>query len=194
MRSEASKIKQLQQEGYDVYYPHARISVTPALGDSDVLKKNVLRRVEELRGKDSGDDMGIVLIGYGDQVYAQQMEAIMDGIGRYLKIKTDIDTVAYAFCGKLADYSGTPVVESINEVFKLEKQVLVIPVLLGVDEMLQVNTIQAGINALETPSKVRFRPDAVLRDKKVNEWVIDSVQEALQRTRTAGSKVVPAKT
>ncbi|MCC7490414.1 MAG: CbiX/SirB N-terminal domain-containing protein, partial [Gammaproteobacteria bacterium] len=150
MRTQAKAIKQLQNEGFDVYYPKARVAMTPALSDSEVLKKNVLRRVNELKGQDSGEDMAIVLVGYGDQVYGQQMSDIMEGIGRYLKIKTDIDTVAFAFCGKLTDYSGAPVVEVINEVLDLEQQVLVVPVLVGVDEMLQVNTIQAAVNAVPT--------------------------------------------
>ena len=148
MRSEAKTIKQLQNEGFDIYYPRARVSMTPAL--SEVLKKNVLRRVEALRGSDSGEDMGVLLVGYGDQVFGQQMEEMMEGIGRYLKIKTEIDTVAYAFCGSLTDYSGAPVVEAINEVLELEKEVLVVPVLLGVDEMLQRDTIQAAVNAVAT--------------------------------------------
>jgi sirohydrochlorin ferrochelatase len=162
MRSEAKVIKQLQNEGFDVYYPKARVSMTPVLGE--VLKKNVLRRVEALRGDDSGEDMGVLLVGYGDQVYGQQMEEMMEGIGRYLKIKTEMDTVAYAFCGKLTDYSGAPVVEAINEVLELEKEVLVVPVLLGVDEMLQRDTIQAAVNAVETASRVRYKQDAVLPD------------------------------
>jgi hypothetical protein len=194
VRSEARRIKQLQQEGYDVYYPHARITVTPAMNESEVLRKNVLRRVLALKGKDSGENMGVVLVGYGDQAFGQQMEGIMSGIGRYLKVKTDIDNVGYAFCGKPADYQGTPVVEAINEMFKLDKEVIVIPVLLAVDEMLQTNAIQGAVNAVETPSKVRFKPDSLLPDKGINDWVIERVQEASQRIHEAGTKTVPAKT
>lgn len=192
MKSDTKTIKQLQNEGFEIYYPRARVSMTPALNQSEVLKKNVLRRVEALRGKDSGEDMAVVLVGYGDQVFGQQMEEMMEGIGRYLKIKTEIDTVAYAFCGKLTDYSGAPVVEVINEVLELEKEVLVVPVLLGVDEMLQLNTIQAAINAVSTSSKVRYKQDAVLPDREVNKWVIEKVQEAGQRIVDAGGKTVPA--
>ena len=192
MRSESKTIKQLQNEGFEIYYPKARVSMTPALNQSEVLKKNVLRRVEALRGKDSGEDMAVLLVGYGDQVYGQQMDETMEGIGRYLKIKTDIDTVAFAYCGKLADYSGAPVVQAINEVLELEQQVLVVPVLLGVDEMLQRDTIQTAINAIPTSSKIRYQQDAVLPDPNVNAWVLDKVQEAVQRIVDAGGKTVPA--
>ena len=56
--------------------------MTPALNQSEVLKNNVLRRVEALRGEDSGEDMAVLLVGYGDQVFGQQMEETMEGIGR----------------------------------------------------------------------------------------------------------------
>jgi hypothetical protein len=146
-----------------------------------------------LKGQDSGENMGVVLVGYGDQAFGQQMESIMSGIGRYLKVKTDIDNVGFAFCGKPADYQGTPVVEAINEMFKLDKEVIVIPVLLAFDEMLQTNAIQGAVNAIETSSKVRFKPDALLPDKGINDWVIERVQEASQRIHEAGTKTVPAK-
>ncbi len=192
IKSEAKAIKQLENEGFDIYYPRARVSLAPAFSDSEVLKKNILRRVGELKGEDSGEDMSILLVGYGDQVYGQQTEAMMESIGRYLKIKTDIDTVAFAFCGKLTDYSGAPVVEAIKELLELEREVLVVPVLLGVDEMLQVNTIQAAINAVPTSSKVRYRPDAVLPDAEANKWILEKVREASQRISDAGGKTVAA--
>ncbi len=192
MKSESKVIKQLQNEGHEIYYPRARVSMTPALNQSEVLKKNVLRRVEALRGEDSGEDMGVLLVGYGDQVFGQQMEEMMEGLGRYLKIKTEMDTVAYAFCGNLTDYSGEPVVEAINELLELEREVLVVPVLLGVDEMLQLNTIQAAINAIPTSSKVRYKQDAVLPDPQVNAWTLEKVQEAVQRIQDAGGETVPA--
>lgn len=192
MKSDSKTIKQLQNEGFEIYYPRARVSMTPALNQSEVLKKNVLRRVESLRGEDSGEDMAVLLVGYGDQVFGQQMEETMEGIGRYLKIKSEIDTVAYAFCGNLTDYSGAPVVEAINELLELEQEVLVVPVLLGVDEMLQRDAIQAAINAIPTASKVRYKQDSVLPDPKVNEWVLEKVEEAGQRIVDAGGKTVPA--
>lgn len=192
MRSEAKAIKQLQNEGFEIYYPRARVTMTPALSDSEVLKKSVLRRVNALKAEDSGEDMAVLLVGYGDQVYGQQMEELMESLGRYLKIKTEIDTVAFAFCGKLTDYSGTPVVESIKETLELEQEVLVVPVLVAADEMLQVNTIQAAINAIPTASKVRYKPDAVLPDPEVNEWIVEKVGEAVERSRNAGGATVPA--
>jgi hypothetical protein len=190
VRSAAGQMKQLEKEGFEIYYPLARISVTPSLNEGGSLKKNVLRRVLALQGEDSGDDMGVLLVGYGDQAYGQQMQAIMEGIGRYLKIKSEIDTVGYAFAGDLVDYSGEPVVKAIQEILDLEEEVIVIPVLLGIDEMLQVNTIAAAVNAIPTSSRLRYKPDAVLPDPKVNEYVIRIVQEGVERIHQAGADIV----
>jgi hypothetical protein len=183
VRSQAKALKQLQNEGFDIYFPKLRVNLTPSLDEGNLLKKNVLRRIEELQAGDSGEDMAVVLVGYGDQQFGNQMEVLMENIGRYLKIKTDIDTIAYAFCGDVVDYSGEPVVEVINEVFELEDEILVVPVLLGVDEMLQTNTIQAAINAITIQSKIRYQADSILPDPKVNEWLIEKVGEALDRVR-----------
>jgi len=183
VRSQAKALKQLKNEGFDIYFPKLRVNLTPSLDDGNLLKKNVLRRVEALQAGDSGEDMAVVLVGYGDQQFGNQMEVLMENIGRYLKVKTDIDTVAYAFCGDVVDYSGEAVVEVINEVFDMEEEILVVPVLLGVDEMLQTNTIQASINAITIQSKIRYQGDSILPDPKVNAWLIEKVGEALERLR-----------
>ncbi len=196
MRSDAGQVKQLEKEGYDIYYPRTRVSVAPALNEGGALKKNVLRRVQELQKDDDGEDMGVLLVGYGDQAYGQQMQETMENIGRYLKIKTDMDTVAYAFCGDLVDYSGEPVVKAINEVLDLEEEVLVVPVLLGIDEKLHVNTIEAAVNAVPTASRIRYAPTAVLPDPKINAWVEQQIVAAVVRVNAAGGdivgKVIPA--
>jgi len=190
VRSDAGQMKQLEKEGFEVYYPYARVSVTPALSEGNVLKKNVLRRVLALQGDDSGDDMGVLLVGYGDQAYGQQMQEIMEGIGRYLKIKSEIDTVGYAFAGDLVDYSGEPVVKAIHEILDLEEEVLVVPVLLGIDKMLQVNTIEAAVNAVPTSSRLRYKPDSVLPDAKVNEYIVRIVREGVERIHQAGGDII----
>jgi hypothetical protein len=182
-RSDLKTLKKLKNEGYDIYFPKLRINLTPALDRSNVIKKNVLRRVKELQGNESGEDMAIVLVGYGDKKYGSQMEALMSKVGRYLKIKTDIDTVAFAFAGNVVEYSGDQVVRVIKEVLDLEEVVLVVPVLLSVDEMIQTNSIQAAINFIEQQSKVRYQPTAMLPDPKVNNWVVTKVTDVLGRLR-----------
>ena len=191
MRSESRVLQGLRNDGYELHFPKARATLTPALATSEALKKNVLRRVEALRGADDGEKLGVLLVGYGDRKYGQQMEEIVQGIGRYLKVQTPMDTVAFAFCGELVDYSGEPVAKALNEVLAVEEQVLVVPVLLGNDEKLQRDAIQAAIGAIDTPARVRYSPDAILPDPAVTQWVVDKVDEALKRVQGAGGAMVP---
>lgn len=191
MRSESRVLQGLRNDGFEVHFPKARATLTPALASSEALKKNVLRRVEALRGADDGEKLGVLLVGYGDRKYGQQMEEIVQGIGRYLKVQTPMDTVAFAFCGELVDYSGEPVAKALNEVLAVEEQVLVVPVLLGNDEKLQRDAIQAAIDAIDTPARVRYKPDAILPDPAVTQWVLDKVDEALKRVQGAGGAMVP---
>jgi len=69
--------------------------------------------IEALRGADDGDRLGVLLVGYGDRKYGQQMEELVQGIGRYLKVQTPMDNVGFAFCGELVDYSGEPVAKAL---------------------------------------------------------------------------------
>lgn len=192
MRSAARAVEGLRNEGYEIYPPRARTTITPALATSEALKKNVLRRVEALRGDDDGGQLGVLLVGYGDRKFGQQMEDLVQGIGRYLKVQTPMDTVGFAFCGELVEYSGEPVAKALNEVLELEERVLVVPVLLGIDERLQRDAIQAAIEAIDTPARVRYVADAVLPDPAITKWVVDRIDEALQRVREAGGAMVPA--
>ena len=192
MRSEARALQGLRNDGYEIYKPRARATITPALATSEALKKNVLRRVEALRGEDDGEKLGVLLVGYGDRKYGQQMEELVQGLGRYLKVQTPIDTVGFAFCGELVEYSGEAVAKALNEVLELEEQVIVVPVLLAVDEKLQRDAIQAAIEAIDTPARVRYRPDALLPDPAIGKWVVEKVDEALERVRDAGGAMVPA--
>ena len=95
-----------------------------------------------------------------------------------------------AFCGDLVDYSGEAIVEAIHDVLELDEEVLVVPVLLGVDEMLQTNTIEAAVNAVPTSSRIRYEPTSVLPDSKVNEWIVKQVQAAVDRAHDAGGDIV----
>jgi len=190
-RSDASRIKELESQEHEIYYPLAKISVTKALGTSVALKKNVLNRVITLQGGDPGDELGVLLVGYGDGVYGQQMQEIMDGIGRYLKIKTYIDQVAYAFCGEYLDFSNKPIADAARELLAAKEEVLVVPVMIGNTEFLQVNTIQAAIDSIDASSRTRYVPTAVLPDEEIGEWVAERIQYGIDRIGQAGGNTIP---
>jgi sirohydrochlorin ferrochelatase len=170
-------IETLTKEKIEIYRAKARVTVTPNLDFTTMLKKNVLRRVKEL--SDGSGNEGLVLVAYGDKDYNQQWEEMVDEIGRFLKIKLDIDTVAYAWCGYLVNYSTEPTEKAIEQVFELEDKVLVVPLLVAFDPYFQLEIIETATKNVENSDNVVYKPDAILPDDNLNKLVIEITNEVV---------------
>ncbi len=163
--------EQLAKEKIEVYRPKARVSITPPLDYTTILKKNVERRVTAL-SKDA-DNEAVLLVAYGDEQYNQQWEELVDEIGKYLKVKTGHESIAYAWCGHLVRYSTEPTKNGIAKLFELEDNVVVVPVLVANDPYFQNDIIQKACDEVENSSHVLYVQDAILPDDNLNQWVID---------------------
>ncbi len=183
INSDPKVLKTLEKEKIDVYRAKAKITISPTLDFTTLLKKNVLRRVKALTEKAAGssEDNGVVLVAYGDKEYNQQWEEMMDKIGRYLKIKLNIDTVAYAWCGHLVNYSTEPTEKAIEKVFELEDKVLVVPLLVAFDPYFQEKIIGAATKNVANSHNVIYEPDAILPDENLNQWIIKIADEIVER-------------
>ena len=173
------KIKQeLKKEEIEIYKPNARVTITPPLDYTTILKKNVARRVDKI--STDPDNEAILLVAYGDEQYNQQWEEMVEEIGKYLKIKTGHESIAYSWCGHIVMYSSDPTTEGIEKLFELEDNVIVIPVLVANDEHFQGEIIQNGVDAASNPKHVKYVQDAILPDANLNQWVIDITKETLE--------------
>lgn len=161
----------LAKEKIEVYRPKARVSITPPLDYTTILKKNVERRVQAL-SKDASNE-GVLLVAYGDEQYNQQWEELVDEIGKYLKVKTGHESIAYAWCGHLVRYSTEPTKNGIAKLFEMEDNVVVVPVLVANDPYFQKDIIQKACDEVENSSHVLYVQDAILPDANLNQWVID---------------------
>lgn len=167
-----------ERENIEVYRAKAKVTVTPLLDFTTLLKKNILRRVKAL--DENTENTGVVLVGYGDKSYNQQWEEMMEELGRYLKIKANIDTVAYSWCGHLVDYSPDPTTQAVNKIFELEDRAMVVPLLVAFDKNFQIDIIQKSIDISENAAKVLYEPDAILPDENLNNWVVDIVAQTME--------------
>jgi hypothetical protein len=161
--------KELAQEEIEVYKAAANVTITPPLDYSTLLKKNVEKRVEAL--SQDADNEAVLLVAYGDADYNQQWEEMVDEIGKYLKIKTGHESIAYAWCGHLVGYSTEPTLKGIEQLHELEDNVIVIPILVANDSYFQNDIIQTACDMAE--GNVLYKQDAILPDNNLNEWVID---------------------
>lgn len=164
-----SKDYMIGKEKIDVYKANARVTITPPLDYSTILKKNVERRVKAL-SKDPENE-GVLLVAYGDSDYNQQWEEMVDEIGKYLKIKSGHESIAYSWCGHLVSYSPEPTVKGIEQLLELEDNVIVIPILVGNDPYFQKDIIQKAVDMVK--GNILYKQDAILPDANLNQWIID---------------------
>lgn len=166
----------LKKEKIEVYKANARVTITPPLDYTTILKKNVERRVNAL-SKDAENE-AVLLVAYGDADYNQQWEKMVDEIGKYLKIKTGHESIAYAWCGHLVGYSIDPTLNGIQKLHELEDNVIVIPVLVANDPYFQKDIIQKACDMAE--GKVLYKQDAILPDPNINQWVVDISSQTVE--------------
>ncbi|MFD1551762.1 cobalamin biosynthesis protein CbiX [Putridiphycobacter roseus] len=170
--------EELAKEKIEVYNPKANVTITPPLNYTTLLKKNIERRVMAL--SESAENEAILLVAYGDEQYNQQWEEMVEEIGKYLKFKTGHESIAYAWCGHIVRYSSEPTTEGIEQLLKLEDNVIVIPVLVANDEFFQGEIIQNGVDASSNTSAVKYKQDALLPDENLNAWVIDITNQTVE--------------
>lgn len=159
----------LKKEKIEVYRAKAKVTITPPLDYSSILKKNIARRVKSL--SENSENEGVLLVAYGDEKYNQQWEEMVEGIGKYLKIKTGHEDIAYAWCGHLVRYSTEPTVNGIKKLQELDDNVIVIPVLVANDSYFQDEIIQTAVNEVKVGDNVKYIQDAILPDVNIENWV-----------------------
>lgn len=177
--SSDAKIKaELAKEKIDVYRAKAKVSITPPLDYTSILKKNIARRVKAL--SKNSENEGVLLVAYGDEQYNQQWEEMVDEIGKYLKVKTKHEDIAYSWCGHLVRYSTEPTKEGIIKLLEYNDNVVVIPLLIANDPYFQNNIIQKAVDEVKTGDNVLYVQDAILPDANVDNWVKDIAIETVE--------------
>lgn len=164
-------LEMLKLEKIERYTPKAATVLTPNLDFPDLLKENVLRRVQALSRVPAEE--GLVLIAYGDETYEKEWAALLNTVGDHVKQHTGIDSHSHGWCGHIAHYDPAKTTQAIAEVLQAKKRAVVVPVLVAHDENFQIKIIGNGIARIpDHQARVVYRPDAILPDAKVEEWVI----------------------
>jgi hypothetical protein len=175
-KSDPNSLENLKIEKIETYDGKARCHITPLLDFTDILQKNMLRRVASL--SKNPEKEGLVFIAYGDEAYNAEWSALMDSIGNFVNRKIGINSYSYGWCGHLVHYDPSKTTDAIEKVLKQREKAIVIPVLVAHDEMFQIRIIGDGIKAVENHAdQVVYKPDAILPDENVENWVIDIVDQ-----------------
>lgn len=175
-KEDPNSMEMLKIEKIERYTPKAHTYITPLLDFTDILQKNILARVRVL--SKNPKEEGLVLIGYGDETYDKEWGDLFDNVAEYVKQDLGITRHSYGWCGHIAHYNPDETTSAIEKVLENKETAIVIPVLVAHDEMFQVKIIGDGVKKIENyRERVLYRPDAILPDKNVENWVVNSVQK-----------------
>jgi CbiX len=179
-KDDPKSIELFKIEKMERYTPEAKVHIAPLLDFTDILKKNVLNRVKEL--SIDPNEEGLVLIAYGDKTYNTEWSGLMKDVAGYVQQNTGIKEYSFGWCGHIAHYSPDSTTLPINDVLKKKKAAVVVPVLVAFDEMFQVKIIGGGIEKVTgSKDRVKYKPDAILPDKNVEKWLIQTSREFTNR-------------
>lgn len=188
LKEDPHSVQQLKIEKIERYTPKAKPHITPPLDFTDILQKNLLRRVRDL-SRDPAHE-GLVLIGYGDETYDKEWVELFDKVAGYVRERTGIEGYSYGWCGHIADYKPEETTTAINAVLKSARTALVIPVLVAHDEMFQIKIIGDGIAKVPgNKERVIYKPDSILPDVNIERWVINITEEYVNKIQTRVSRV-----
>ena len=175
-KEDPKSIEALKIEKIARYTPKARTEITPLLDFTDILKNNIARRVKALSTNPAEE--GLAMIAYGDEDYTKEWSALMNEVGDHVKAEVGIPVHSHGWCGHIAHYDPNYTTEAIDKVLETQKRAIVMPVLVAHDEMFQVQIIGDGIDKVkDSKNRVVYKPDAILPDPGVDQWVIDISQE-----------------
>lgn len=179
-KEDPHSMEMMKLEKIERYVAKAKTHITPLLDFTKILEQNILRRVLELSVDPANE--GLVLIGYGDEDYEQEWIDLFNTIADSVKLKAGITEHSYGWCGHIAHYDPNETTKAVETVLKKKKNAIVIPVLVAHDENFQIDIIGGGISKVaDNKTRVIYKPDAILPDAGVEQWVIDIVAEYIEK-------------
>ncbi|MEQ1628375.1 MAG: CbiX/SirB N-terminal domain-containing protein [Nitrospira sp.] len=187
LKEDPHSMQQLKIENIQRYTSKATPHITPPLDFTDILQKNLLRRVTALSHNPA--DEGLVLIGYGDETYDKEWVDLFDKAAGYVRQHTGIAGYSYGWCGHIANYKPEETTAAINTVLKHARTALVIPVLVAHDEQFQIKIIGDGIAKVpDNKNRVLYKPDSILPDPNIERWVVSVTDEYVRKIQPQVSR------
>jgi sirohydrochlorin ferrochelatase len=177
-RTEAFSKANLSSENIKCYTPKAKVVIAPLLDFADVMRQNLGRRIRSL-SRNAAEE-GVVLVAYGSEPYNAEWVDFMDEIRGDLREDLGIESMEFAFCGHIAQYSPEPTAQAIERVLEVKSRALVMPVLVAVDEDFQFAMILEAAERTYPGGEVAYIPDSILPDPLIEDWVLEITRQLSQ--------------
>lgn len=181
-KEDPQSLEVLKIENIERYTPKAKVHIAPLLDFTDIVQRNILRRVNDLSVDPANE--GLVMIAYGDATYTKEWSELLNNVGEYVSQQTGINAHSHGWCGHIANYSPDSTTIAIQKVLDKKSKAIVIPVLVAHDEMFQVQIIGDGIAKIaDNKNVVAYKPDAILPDPNVSSWVINAALDMAKKVK-----------
>jgi len=177
LKREQGVIDQLKSEKIDCYNAKANITITELLDFSDILLKNVVRRVNAL--SENPENESLALIAYGDEQYNVEWTALMNRLGETVQKEVGIDVYGFDWCGHIVHYDVNKTTNIVDSLLTVKEKAIVVPILVAFDEMFQIDIIGGGLKKVKKANNVVYKPDAILPDENIEAWVEKTIDEAV---------------
>lgn len=185
-KEDAKSLMTLRAEGIERYTPRARVTITPLLDFSSLLKENVATRIAALSKNPAAE--GVVVVAYGDATYNDEWEAFFGQLDKTVQQQTGVASVAHCWCGHIVHYSKEPTQKAIRQILDRHQRAIVIPALVARDKRFQDELIGQAIAELNMGDRVAYVPDAILPDSRLDDWVVTVTQQTLEQVGNSGAK------
>lgn len=177
-REDAGKAAELAEEHIEIYRPRAELTFAPLLDFTDLVEKNLARRVAQIAGspeelRAGARSTGLVLIGYGSADFDEQWHEFFDQIDRYAESRLGIASSVHAWCGHLVEYSRQPTLDALEAQLAKHDRVVLVPIFVAYDEMFQQKIMGRAAERCSAPDRVIYTDDAILPEPAVAEWVVE---------------------
>ena len=183
LKENPESAEMLKLEKIERYTPHARLHITPLLDFKEILQNNILRRVGEL--SKNPPEEGLAIIGYGSKPYEKEWSELFDAAAKHVASQTGIETYSVGWCGHIVSYAPDSTTAAVERVLAKEKKAIVIPALVAFDENFQIRIIGGGIEKVDNhKDRVLYKPDAILPDPGVEQWIVDISKEYAEIIKT----------
>lgn len=191
LADDPERIAELESEKIEIYPARATLHFAPLLDFSDLVRRNLARRVRAILGRpQSGDGAaptnGLVLIGYGSAEFDDEWNRFFTEIRNYAEAELGFAATAHGWCGHLVNYRRQPTIDAIESVLARADRAVVVPILVAHDPMFQDRVIGRAVERCPHPERVLYRPDSILPEPEVGRWVIEIAGRMLETA--AGSR------
>ena len=187
------RIAELTAEGIEIHRPMAEIIFAPLLDFSDLVRRNLARRLRAILGwreDPAGDQMqsgnrqrtGLVLVGYGSAEFEDEWNRFFGEIRSYAEAELGISQTAHSWCGHLVNYDRRPTMRAIDGLLEANDRVVVMPIFVAFDPMFQNSIIGRAVERSSDPDRVLYRPDAILPEPAVGHWVVDVSRRMIRQS------------